>query len=1250
MVKEEVIPLNFTYGDFENEYPIVASSLPKCSLEHCLAILGSMLTLPEFQSNACRLELLVHLVILNAIGKSHPTQAQVVAWFNQLNNGACGQLEDPAEDIFLSRVTTKYGDYRLFEGSAEGNNFYTRIFLSILENAPENDSFQLLKEAVISLLQLSDKIAERTGAPVHCVGNPKPLSNIEKPSKRLWSELRKRVTFTFDDLREIGVNPYSLKPFLIRPNDTKNLRLCRIGHSPLDFKPIYPTSNGLIVFQPGFIGTAIRYFIIKCSVAADGGESLHKKLAHAYAEYFVKDRLFLDSPIPYLKFQRYDGFYASETVKEIDAGRYLHLLFFIDGFKDFEKNGFTGTNPIEKISKHVEKSTDRIQKTYSVREGFRKGLTLVISCGWGRNMTLCFDKNTAGWRTEVVPGHDITILNRTPSFQSLDLIKVLDAEDMLGSLNIELLNANGFLNLFAWINDNDGHIFPHEEMSKILPAEQGFFAFNIPSNCNLRLRQDSYLAADIRTLPRPDGSIAKLRRMYGAPKFGTKDFSPLYIDTTATEDIFRAAFIGKGGIYWVEARISPELDNKTRYQLADMIMAWSELVFQHFDERYNICVSCCFHFLDNKIPHTDDPKLSDEEISTLVERSHQDNNDTIIFNIKKGFFSASYRPDNLAEQAIVRALVESCFEAFAESPNEDEIGSAISAVVKTNTARHFHVFSGTLPRDFIREDLPKKVQTVKSLDDANARLGLGWLCRDPSNGGNIEGLDECRDYLAKLREALIEKYKVDIAQFDKQTLVEQLLRNHEVSLHEIERWHRTYNAVAGLSDEAQATGEALQDIKRYEAASTFSRIAIEAAICECPLNGGLNPGRYDIAQLLAYASIIHYIGQCFMVMNAGMMEPRIEISAAGEVMMNHDFSDEIVQPYGEFIQTTLFKNATQKYPENYATQINVETDSHTEESIPHNILQFEQAWHEEYEFTLKDLQTFINGIGKFLEKERKAVLRMKRSDIIKKLHDETDISPKTIADCIEAFSSVPRNKWNASPEGYMDSAWHPWRFRRHLSLFSRPIIQLENTDDPDCLIAPAMIVQFIPVFVSNVYRGAFDPRMFQKNGLMYKLIGRINKEQGEAFNEKVATKFRNIGWAAQANLLDDQILKRCQNDKFGDVDVLAWNDAQKRVLVIECKDLLFDKTTGEIANRLANFRGLTKANGKRDDLKKHLDRCEDIEANIIQLSEFVKFRVKRIDKVLIFSQITPVQFSKIDEEFSITICTFDEIEKMFEKN
>ena len=54
------------------------------------------------------------------------------------------------------------------------------------------------------------------------------------------------------------------------------------------------------------------------------------------------------------------------------------------------------------------------------------------------------------------------------------------------------------------------------------------------------------------------------------------------------------------------------------------------------------------------------------------------------------------------------------------------------------------------------------------------------------------------------------------------------------------------------------------------------------------------------------------------------------------------------------------------------------------------------------------------------------------------------------------LTTVPREVWRAVPPGFNDKDRQPWRFRRRLSLLRRPIVQLDQSEDPLLIIAPGL--------------------------------------------------------------------------------------------------------------------------------------------------------------------------------------------------
>jgi len=1253
--------LSHSFSELGAEYPVVSRALRNCHFNDCLAMLGGMTTLPELQSNAFRLDILIHLAFIYAKGKTRVRPSQVIAWFNQLDQGSCGRLEDAAEDVFVTNVFFEGETYRIFEGTGEGNRFYTQIFLTIADDMPSKGEFAFLKNAIRAVLRLSDAIAERAGLPAYCVGEIVPRSQLANPGNAVMAEMRARVRFSHDDLAALGISLNTVRPFTVKQDAFPNLGEFSSGHTPLEAMPITEDKAGIIVFLPSCIGLAIRHFTITYCLRADMKREIEEALVRAYVSHFANEGILKTSPPP-LQRQRIGSKTISQLVKEIDAGRFMHFLFIFDDFEQFEEGSFMTMNDSDADSELIGKSIEHTHQTWSTKDGFREGLTIIVPCGWGRSFGVGLKENPENWRSEIILPHDLHTLNNTPSFQVLDLLKILDAKDRFEELGFGFLNGNGFLNLYGWITGNDGHIVKHEEF-RHTEGEKALGSIAIPMTCALTPRFKAYMGADIKAIRNPEGEVAHLRRIHGSPRYGSETLSPFYADIDAFQaHRFRSVYTGERNLYWVEATVAVGLGADIQYQILNMATHWAEFVFKHFDKSEDMAsgqvILCKLYFTDTIMPEGNDPALSEDEVAALFtqtdvtdDKHHRECSITI----GEGFLSAERRVDNLAERTLTSAIIKACLELLGIGADHQHLTEITREVVKSDRARHFHAFSIPKARDFIREDLPDHPITISRFDDATTRLGLGWMAQDPSDPYKIEGLGACTAFLRNLVSALIAKFKSDLMIFEKDALVDLCLRNHECASAAIDTWKRTFGAVDALSDEtALAMQKAVLELGQLNATCMTSRIIVEAALCECAKGEGITPGHHDIGPLMAVASLLHHIGGYSDAIKSGAMPAQIEISAAGEVMMDHGFSDDIIRPFGEMHQDTGLVQASANYSKHYgeveAAEENVASEASASDEVAgreERNAEFSETWQQEYGFSFEVMKAVWNGFHNIMEDERKAIIKWARSDLIARLVKETDLVSETVQCCLKPFTYTPREMWNSSPNGMGDWAWAPWKFQRPLSIVTRPIIQYDDGDDPTVVVAPAMITEHLNKLILGARTGDLERRLFQENGPMFKWIDRVNAEKGEAFNEHVASRFREIGWQAKANLSDGQIFNRKKTQGFGDVDVLAWNNTEKRVLVIECKDLSMDKTIGEIAKRLEKYQGEIKGNGKKDDLKKHLDRCEIVEAEKEKVEAFINMEIKQIDRVLLFSEPTPLQHSKITEKHMVALVTFDAIHESF---
>jgi hypothetical protein len=151
-------------------------------------------------------------------------------------------------------------------------------------------------------------------------------------------------------------------------------------------------------------------------------------------------------------------------------------------------------------------------------------------------------------------------------------------------------------------------------------------------------------------------------------------------------------------------------------------------------------------------------------------------------------------------------------------------------------------------------------------------------------------------------------------------------------------------------------------------------------------------------------------------------------------------------------------------------------------------------------------------------------------------------------------------------------------------------------------------------------------------------------KRGREFNGLVAKRLADLGWCVECEIKLTKILSRNLGRDWGDVDVLAWNRTTKRLLVIECKDVQFRKTLGEIAEQLSDFRGELRPNGKPDLLKKHLNRVDQLRANMAKLKEFVQMpNLALIESHLVFKNPVPMQYATQHLEQTVHVSTYDDL-------
>lgn len=1177
------------------------------------AAFGGLLLLPEYQIHCLRIELLIHMAIAVGNGK-RPLLPELMVQGFHVTGEAVGMLEDPPENVFVENIYSKIGNYKVLSGIWEGGGFYLQRFVNVIDEMPKTGGYDGVFNAAHALLKVSDLLCSRANLRRNQSGADCSVRNLPLRTAKKSSELRKLVSLSNSDLLSIGVDIKDLRPFIFDPELRYGLAEQSFGNTDLERRPLAMLDNTLHLVLPTAVSLAIRSWCLRMFDSPNESAALRFNLAIEYA-HFIHDGRLLTAGQP-LQFTHEHVAPLAHLNRIVDTGRWLNMIFMVDSLQGFNNGGFTGFDEsAETIATDVAQIVARAQEQAAQDSNFVSGITLLVCCGVGRSIGISMDVPArADWKIEAISIHDLHTLTSINSFKTLDLWRLWESEARLDESNVWLQNANGLLNLYAWASALNGHMVPHAEMPP--DASETKVIVSITQNGLLDLRQKALRATDEHAQAYVDGTWFVVRKEQ-ASYFEEDDLKPLYGSVNAPGRP-KGAFLTSKRCWWCELASpagGPYTESYDRWKMLGTWLIRSALVLEDALEQQlghgPILWRCVFM---RPSLAADLSKWGSEAGAKAAIRSVlYPQLRTVELIIDQGFDEALYHPENIAERALVRAFVEAIV-MFA-GVDSGIIEPLVSHILPNAHARHAHIFSIQTYRDAITELSTRPLIMISRMDDAIDCLGMGWRVRGRESGGRITGKKECLAYFSHLVRYLQQDLCMQLQRFNREDLVRALLENHEVACVSRDRWHRTAAAVLALREDQVSTLSAMRDHEfSLNGVLQPSRNLLEIALCESHLHSGRLPGKLDIAKLLAKAARLFHLGGWSDLIRWDLMEPVVLIQSLGDVHVQQDFIDRVVDSYGSATSGYRYQASARRYNQNLKPYIPV-GDSRSDIDS-----RFTQAWLEEFELDLDVYRRFFDAIEDYGIAQQQAVFVIPRSQVLAWAE-----SPEIGQTILNKFVLVTRAVWANVPAGYDQKDIDPWRFRRQLSTLRRPILQLNLEADPSLVFAPGLVREGFAATVQNYYSGTYSDRHL--GVAMRRYAGYARERDGMAFNAKVLARLGELGWQTKAELKLTKILRRSLDRDYGDVDVLAWNVELKRILVIECKNLQFRKTYGEIAEQLSDFRGM-EIDGKRDLLKKHLDRVGVLREYQTLLGSFVGMSDNfTVESIVVFSFPVPMQFT-----------------------
>jgi hypothetical protein len=1226
------------------ENKLLVRDLTKYDATIAVPLLSSLLTLPELQSNCLRIEVLVYLSIIHCKGRKRPNLENVMQWFALIGQSRCAIGEDPAEDLFVELVMDQQRDYRLIGGLWEGAGFYTQCVLDIVATMPDAMPFAQTKKNIHALLAISDLICQKSRLARYQLGSDDRHHKLSLSMLLERKILLSHVTITSIELTKIGISKDDLEPFILQPYMRNELFSQHIGNSHLELHPlIVVEENKIIVALPTAMSIAIRNHLISRVLNERMTKAFDEVLAGQYANLLSKTPILgrhLRAPVLW---RWADQTQFAEFCVEVDKGYFISFHFFLPSIQIHRKGGFKEPfvddgSIFNNLNKSIQSSISHFDKL----SNFKQGLALVIGCGWGKGFASeGFENSNKNWLIQFITAADLIRLSWLNEMNPQYFWRIHNGLEVVEEAGVRIQNPNGLLNLIGWVRRNDGHFVPHAQLpeSRITPEKP--LMISIPLNLIRDVRAEAACSYDRHIATDNLGNVHCVQRVSPYPIFKSDGTNRLY---ASLEDLNKrkltTVYEGKINL-WITVSAPNISVGDAEYHLWEMANVWLHRIGAALEKRLGTLINIpnlkvYAEFLDsNPLPEKANcGTIEDFKPFCKVVVINGSNSCKAIF--EPGFLAAFRIPENIAERLFVRTITQAYLHLLGEKNNAGDAEDIENMVVPNDNARSFHYFQAQQFIDYVLETLPARLVTIDSLDAAAAKIGLGWRASAKGENKKVIGKEACITFLNNTVEALLRELFDLLVGFERQTLLLRLARNCEKASTEENYWRRTSAAVLGLhKDKSDVEKQYFKQLSKFASAAGTSRIVIEIALCVCHKSGKIEISDIELSKLLAHVALIIHIGGLSDAIHYNALAPELTVSPLGDILLKNEFGEMVVEPMLARVMGDILIAEAPLQRRNYEEpKIGTAAKGKIDD-------EFWKIWNNEMGFTIDDGRCIIDALEDKGIKASTAVYIISRSEYLS-IAQNKGVSANTAQNFLKQFSLSTRPTWDNLPKGFNLKEIYPWRFGRRLSYVVRPILVISEGGDPDLIIAPNALRKGFAYVIEGAYSGSFDQSFFRTTEMKDSWWGKAS--EGHTYNKKIAKELRGKGWNVRENIGLPELFNRKMDRNYGDVDVFAWRNEHKEVLVIECKDLSQARNYSEIAELLSEYQGID-SNGKPDKLKKHLNRMELIESNHEEILRFTRLWEIRIISCLACSGVVPMQYAKIDALKNTLVGSIQEILK-----
>ena len=1191
------------------------------------AILAGLLTEPAFYANGVRLDWLQRLVLSKATGPRKPKPHQIGRALNiGLEKAHVLRLEDPTEDLFCDLIVTSRGHFRIFSGLWETPGPYTQTLLDAFESSPPTPRKDFALRCVYALLKLSEEAARRTNIDRLTPTGGDPGGMITVPDAETLKRLSQRVRFSNEDLARLGIDRDALEVFCLQPEHFQYISSHPPGDSPLEFYPLLGDSSGLTVVSPAAISLAIRGLLVTQAQSVRIENALLLRLL-IEQERHAETSIFW--PAPRLNLGPPDQHFLRTSILQLAAGRYLQIIQVPVTFDQFPDRGFASVRVMpqavtQAIADRIAEFWQHLRQTPVVRAS----TTVLLLSGWGTphalDLPIKREEAPPDWQYVALTFADAATLGACENGKFASIRRILEQVACLEAHGFSLENASGTLNLFAFWRTTKGNLVP-EHIREMEPPCRLY----MPTDELLATRKEAATKQDIRALPYRDGIFRRVQRVDWSQE------QPVYASLT---DLEQGRLIGAVAMsartWWVESVDRHDAPREWRYRIWHAVLQWLAAVGPTIIQRYPAAFPVAPAYVSIACFGADAwqtiaPKESDgSDLPASITVNRQDQSGPAEIEISGAWLPYITRPQNDAEIELIGAILEGLSSSVAASPSREELRVAIREAIGSSDWRWMHAREAFTPIERLAHaGLVEQFKEIPLSAFALVKCGSVWQFRDRSQGVEINGEGDCRHFLAQYREDLLHTLITRIRRFTRDRLIVLAAARYQAARQEQSQWHiaiRAMRAIEGLA----ADQAAFKRQNEMNAVRRAAKIVMEVAACEAGKSDDVRPDQYDLDKLFSMALLLFSNGQLFASIRAGLVEPKLRISPAGDLLSDRSVFEAALAPAVKLTATKVLDQAGESYKRGGPKYQGTDSQLPFDDTL-------RRAIEAEYGAPAEAVIDLQYAILQLAESQRSGVLVMPRSEMAHALSSNSDYSIDDPTALLERLTLRSRSSWDDCSSGLTKSDLELSRFDRPFSLINRPLLALDDDADPRVLIAPILVSDSTMYALSGLIDGSLQ-NQFWTSKEAKSHVGKRAGAAGLAFEDRVAETLRSLGLRAWTRRPLSWALNQKVDDELGDIDVLAVSADRRRVWVIEAKDLRLCRTEAEVAARLSEYRGRAvpdaKGREKPDKMRRHIRRVTYLRERRSGLCERLELdAAPEVHGLVIVDSPQPMNFYMLDQ-------------------